>query len=91
MANTRSLVTARVEFRMPADLKSEVEEAAALLGASFTSFATEILVARARQVKLEHSLTVLKNKERDAFLEMLEKPAEPSESLVKLMKTEVSI
>ena len=91
MANTRSMETARVEFRMAADLKSEVEEAAALLGATFTSFATEILVARARQVKLEYGLTVMNDRERDAFLAMLEKPAVPSDSLVKLMSSQVTL
>jgi len=91
MANTRSLETARVEFRMSADLKSEVEEAAALLGATFTSFATEILIERARQVKRDYSLTILNDTERDAFLEMLANPPSPSESLVKLMNTEVNL
>jgi len=91
MANTHSPETARVEFRMPADLKSEVEEAAALVGATFTSFATEILVARARQIKHEYGLTVMNDRERDAFLELLTKPKEPTESLVKLMNTQVTL
>ncbi len=91
MANVRSLDTARVEFRMPADLKVEVEEAAALVGASFTSFATESLVARARQIKREYGLTVMGDRERDAFLEMLAKPPTPSESLIKLMNTQVTL
>ena len=59
MAHARSLETARVEFRMAADLKTEVEEAAALVGATFTSFATETLLQRAREVKRQHGLTVL--------------------------------
>ena len=91
MANTRTLETARVEFRMPADLKNEVEEAAALLGSTFTSFATEILVAKARQVKLEYGQTILNDRARDAFLELLEKPAPPSAALTKLMRTEVTL
>lgn len=91
MANTRSLENARVEFRMPADLKTEVEEAAALLGATFTSFATEILVERARQVKREHSLTILNDRERDAFLRLLTNPPKPSPALVKLMKSKPTL
>ncbi len=91
MDNTRSLETARVEFRMPAHLKSEVEEAAALVGASFTSFATEILVAKGRQIKLEFEQTVMSDRERDAFLKILESPAKPSKSLVKLMHTHVTL
>ena len=91
MAKTRSFETARVEFRMAADLKKEVEEAAALLGATFTSFATEILTERARQVKREYGQTVMNDKERDAFLEMLAQPPKPSEALVKLMNTQVNL
>jgi len=91
MASRRSLETARVEFRMPADLKIEVEEAAALLGATFTSFATEILIERARQVKRDYALTKMNDEERDAFIEMITKPAEPSESLVKLMSAQVTL
>ena len=91
MANARSLETARVEFRMPADLKSEVEEAAALVGATFTSFATEILIERARQIKREYGLTRLNDKERDAFLEILANAPKPSKSLIKLMNTQVTL
>ena len=59
--------TARVEFRMPTNLKQEVEEAVALLGSTFTSFATEVLVERSRQVKRDHAMTLLCDEERDAF------------------------
>ncbi len=76
---------------MASDLKREVEEAAALLGTTFTSFATESLVSRARQVKREHSLTVLNDDEREAFLGLLATPPAPSESLVRLMKVRVTI
>ncbi|CAN5702377.1 hypothetical protein BH11ARM2_BH11ARM2_06720 [soil metagenome] len=77
--------TARVEFRMSADLKSEVEEAAALLGASFTAFATQTLVERARAVKQEHTLTVLGDEARDAFIEMITNPPAPSDALRKTL------
>jgi uncharacterized protein (DUF1778 family) len=76
---------------MPADLKSEIEEAAALVGATFTSFATEILVEKARQIKRDHGLIVLNNQDRDAFLKVLVNPPEPSEELIKVMKTQVTL
>jgi uncharacterized protein (DUF1778 family) len=38
-----------------------------------------------------HSLTVMTDEEREAFLEMLANPPEPSEALVKLMNTSVTI
>jgi uncharacterized protein (DUF1778 family) len=82
-------VSARIEFRMSSELKSEVEEAASLVGLSLTAFATEALLERARRVKREYSATVLNDEERDAFLKLLAEPAKPSEALRELMRTEV--
>jgi uncharacterized protein (DUF1778 family) len=76
---------------MPADLKREVEEAAALLGTTFTSFATESLVERARQVKRNHEAIVLNDQDRDAFLELLSRPPDPTDALISLMTTRVTI
>lgn len=83
--------TARVEFRMSALLKREIEEAAALVGTTFTSFATEVLVERSRQVKRDHNLTVMGDQERDAFLQLISNPVEPSRALAKLMQTKVDL
>ena len=83
--------SSRVEFRMASDLKQEVEEAAALMGATFTSFATDALLERARQVKRDHSLTVMGDEERDAFLQMLSGSPQVSEGLIKLMKAKVNL
>lgn len=91
MSNPQSQETARVEFRMPLRLKQEVEEAAALLGATFTSFATEVLVERSRQVKREHAMTVLADGERDALMELLASPPEPNEALTRLMSAKVNL
>jgi uncharacterized protein (DUF1778 family) len=76
---------------MASDLKREVEEAAELLGMTLTSFATEVLAERARQVKREHGMTVLNDRERYAFLHLLSSPPAPSESLVKVMATRVTV
>jgi len=89
MANRNYQDSARVEFRMAPDLKSEVEEAAELLGTTLTAFATEALVQRARQVKREHQLTILDDVERDAFLKLIASPPPPSNELKKLMHVKV--
>lgn len=91
MAKTQTQETARVEFRMPPKLKQEVEEAAALVGLTFTSFATEALIARSRQVKRDHTLTKMGDQERDAFLMLISNPPEPSEALAKLMQAKVTL
>lgn len=77
----------RVEFRMPPDLKREVEEAAALVGSTFTAFATQALVERAREVKHQYGFTVLSDEARDAFVELMVEPPQPSEALKKTLNT----
>ncbi len=72
---------------MPRELKREVEEAAALLGSTFTAFATQTLVERAREVKHAHSLTVLSDEARDAFVEMMTVPPAPSDALKRTIST----
>lgn len=72
---------------MPQHLKQEVEEAAALLGCTFTAFATHALVERAREVKQRYGLTVLCDEARDSFVEMMANPPAPSEALKKTLNT----
>lgn len=79
--------TSRVEFRLAPELKLEIEEAAALLGSSFTAFATSVLVERAREIKREHQLSVLSGEAGRSFVELMADPPEPSEALVKTLNT----
>lgn len=82
---------ARVEFRMAQNLKSEVEEAASLLGLTLTAFASQVLVERARQVKQEATKVRLNDEERDAFLHMLGSPPQVNEALRKTLSTNVQL
>jgi uncharacterized protein (DUF1778 family) len=79
--------SARVEFRIKAPLKREIEEAAELLGISFTAFATEALVERARRVKNDYHVTVLRGEEAKAFVEVMTRPRQMSEKLRKTLNT----
>jgi len=72
---------------MPPNLKKEVEEAVALLGMSFTTFAIQTLVERAREVKSQHSLTVLCDEARDSFVDVMTAPPEPTEALRRTLNT----
>lgn len=85
--HTKTEPSPRVEFRMPQELKREVEEAAALLGSTFTAFATQALVERAREVKHQYGLTVLCDEARDSFVELMANPPAPSETLKKTLNT----
>lgn len=66
---------------MDPHLKHEVEEAAALLGTTFTAFATQALVERAREVRLTHSVTTLSEKAAADFAALLLDSPEPSDAL----------
>lgn len=74
---------ARLNFRLPEDLKATIEKAAAQLGQSVSDFAVSTLVRTAREVIREHDVTELSNRDRDVFVSILDDPdATPSEALV---------
>lgn len=63
---------ARLNFRLPADLKETIEEAALHLGQSVTDFAIATLVQNAREVIEQHNVTRLSNRDRDIFTKLLD-------------------
>lgn len=63
---------ARLNFRLPAELKETIEEAAAQLGQTVSDFAIATLVVTARQVLQEHQVTRLSQRDRNAFVALLD-------------------
>jgi uncharacterized protein (DUF1778 family) len=63
---------ARLNFRLSAELKSTIEEAAAQLGQTVSDFAISTLVATARHVLQEHRVTLLSQRDWDVFVALLE-------------------
>jgi uncharacterized protein (DUF1778 family) len=63
---------ARLNFRLSADLKETIEEAAAQLGQTVSDFAISTLVTTARQVLQEHQVTRLSQRDRDHFVALLD-------------------
>ena len=63
---------ARLNFRLPADLKATIEEAAAQLGQSTTDFAVATLVQNARAVIDQRNVTRLSSRDREIFTRMLD-------------------
>lgn len=73
---------ARINVRLPSDLKQTIEEAAAALGQSVSEFAVSTVVREARQVLQEAQITRLSNRDRDRFLAALEEAdARPNAAL----------
>jgi len=62
---------ARLNFRLPADLKTTIE-AAACLGQSVSDFAVLTLAQTARNVIEKHQATRLSNRDRDTFMALLD-------------------
>ena len=77
----------RLNFRLPADLKEVIEEAAASLGQSVTDFAVTTLVQQARSVIEQQNLTRLSDRDRDCFIALLDNAeARPNAALAKAAK-----
>lgn len=70
--SSRMKSAARLNFRLPAEHKSAIEQAAAALGQSVSDFAVATLVQTAQRVIREHDTTVLTNRDRDRFLAALD-------------------
>jgi len=78
---------ARLDFRLPAELKETIEQAAAHLGQSVDDFAISTLVQTARQVIQEHNVTRLSAHDRDRFIALLDDAdAQPNQALVAAAK-----
>lgn len=72
-----------IDFRLPAELKHVVEQAAALRGQSLDDFAVSTVVENAQRVILQHQVTELSNRDRDIFLALLDNDSsEPSDALL---------
>jgi uncharacterized protein (DUF1778 family) len=75
---------ARLNFRLPADLKVVIEEAAAALGQSVSDFAVSTLVRQARSVLEQRNVTALGDRDRDRFVALLDDAeARPNAALLK--------
>lgn len=73
----------RLNFRIPADIKERVEEAALVTGTTITDFAITALANSAEEAINRHQTRILSNRDRDIFLQMLDDPSGPNEALRK--------
>lgn len=76
-------VPARLNFRLPPEIKERIENAALVSGVTVTDFAVSALAERAEQVLERHEKRVLSDRDRDLFLDLLENPPAPNERLKK--------
>jgi uncharacterized protein (DUF1778 family) len=78
---------ARLNVRLPADLKRTIEEAAAQLGQTVSDFAVSTLVHTARQVIHEQRVTVLTQRDWELFTAIIDDTsAKPNKAMVTAAK-----
>jgi len=78
----RTTSDARLNFRLPAESKEVIEQAAAALGQSVNEYAVATLVKNSRQVIDQRHVTELTNRDRDRFLSKLDDAdAKPNQAL----------
>ncbi len=78
--------SARINLRTSPEAKALIERAAAIMGSTVSSFMLQNAYEAARRLVAEQEVITLSDRDRDAFLAALEKPAEPTQVLIDLMR-----
>jgi len=76
----------RINLRTTPGTKQAIEQAAEMLGTTVSAFMLQNAYDAARRVLAEQQILTLSNRDRDAFLEALNKPPAPSKELRKLLR-----
>lgn len=73
---------ARLNFRLPQELKQVIEQAAAHMGQTISDYAVSTLVDNSRKVIEQHDRTELTRRDRDLFVKLLDdETAKPNTAL----------
>ncbi len=87
-ASASPLKSARLEFRVTADQKAAIEEAAAIEGRTVTDFSASALVERAQEVIERERRSQVDAVRFEAFIEVMERPARSIDGLRELLRRE---
>jgi uncharacterized protein (DUF1778 family) len=72
---------ARVDFRTTPEVKSLIEQAAAIYGMTVSEYIKVTVVEKSRQVIAQNETRLLSDRDRDLFLGLLDAPAAPNAAL----------
>jgi uncharacterized protein (DUF1778 family) len=75
----------RINLRTSPQAKALIERAAALMGTTVSSFMLQNAYEAASRLVTQQDVLMLSDRDRDAFLEALAHPAEPTQALIDLM------
>ena len=79
--------TARLEARLPPEIKDLIAHAAAVQGVEISAFVVNATAAAARDVLSSHAVTILASApDREAFFAALNRPPAPSTRLIEAFR-----
>jgi uncharacterized protein (DUF1778 family) len=79
---TATATQARIDFRATNETKALIERAAALLGMTVSEYAKWVLTEKSHEIVRETETRVLSDRDRDRFLDLLDRPAAPNQALL---------
>lgn len=78
--------SARINLRTSPEAKALIERAAAIMGSTVSSFMLQNAYEAASRLVAQQEVITLSDRDRDAFLDALENPPEPTQALIDLMR-----
>lgn len=81
-----STESARINLRTSPEAKALIERAAAIMGSTVSSFMLQNAYEAASRVVTQQEVITLSDRDRDAFLDALDNPPEPTPALIALMR-----
>lgn len=78
--------SARINLRLSPSAKALIERAAAIMGSTVSGFMLQNIYETAARVVAQHDSMTLSDRDRDAFLNALANPPEPTQALIDLMR-----
>ncbi|MFZ4626457.1 MAG: DUF1778 domain-containing protein [Rhodoferax sp.] len=78
--------SARINLRTSPEAKVLIERAAAIMGSTVSSFMLQTAHDAASRILTQRDILTLSDRDRDAFLDALDNPAEPTQALIDLMR-----
>lgn len=85
MQTTTPVEAARINFRTSAELKTLIERAASITGATVSSFISQTMFEASSRIVSDTDTLLMSQEAFEAFVGVCENPPEPTEALRKLM------
>ena len=85
MQTTTPVEAARINFRTSAELKTLIERAASITGATVSSYISQTMFEASSRIVSDTDTLMMSQEAFEAFVGVCENPPEPTEALCKLM------